>query len=204
MLSPQAIAASSYEGWVAWVDGIPIFEEVVESPRLAPLSNGHARERRPADRNVMDWSDLPHEKLRCVELYFDRALIRAQPRIRIDREAGADLRFIQFKRGSLSLPSVSGVPGGLSADELARAGYPLGQTRSGVVGYCLGYWDRRRGFTELICVKRGEPHNFRPPPRGHPCWPRPYGFGFAPAAVGLNPAAVPDLPANLKAMLRES
>ncbi len=197
MLTTKALALSSYEGWVAWVDGIPIFEKFDTAPRRIKLIPGATDgDQRAAARNCMEWPDLPHDKVQRVELYFDRAQRHLeQPRLSLMKEPGADLRFFQMKMSGVVVQTYgfkNKVPEAkLSSNELHREGYPMGQHRLGIIGYRIGYWNRRAEFAEMWEVVRGQIRT-RLPPVAHPCWPAPHGYGLAPRVVGLTEA--PPLP----------
>lgn len=158
------LAESSYEGWVAWVDGNPIFEHIEDAPGM--LTAIVAMPRRVEDRNTTSWKKLDTRRIERFELYFARAYVPDQPMIRIDREPGyPHLRFIQMKLGGI----------------VWGAGVRPG--RLGINGYRVGYWDDRRmecriwealrdgSLTELNKVK-------------NPLLPRPLGHGYSPDVLG--------------------
>jgi hypothetical protein len=164
---------SDYEGWVAYVDGSPIFEAAPFEPRLAqPVIGAHVHPYRPAGRNVIEWRDLPHERVHRVELYFCRQRYQ-QPVIRMDRQPGnVQLRFIQLKLGGLVLESGVGrdITGG-------------GPRRLGIRGYRIGYWNPATNECELFEITPRERLHLGK--RRHPCELPPRGFGLAPHVVGL-------------------
>ncbi len=190
MIVAPDIAASNYEGWVAYANGSPIFEAVEKNPYLKPLAPGVAEAIRPRDRTHVEWRDLPHPQLQAIELYAFREVYGIQPIMRIDREPGnEELRFIQMKLGALQFgPGIAG------------------QQRTGVIGYRIGYWNPVRFECDLIELTRehrkqmdpaGE---FRPegspPLKTHPCWSRPRGFGLGPHTVGLTAEQIPAEPST--------
>ncbi len=183
MLTTEALKASSYEGWVAWVDNSPIFEEVRSLPKLAQvMAGGSQPSYRRGSHNTMDWTQLPFERVQMVQLYFDRALGRKQPVIEMAREPNADVRFFQFKRGGVVVNAGMNAPAG------------HGQHRTGVQSYVMGYYDRARKFAQMWEVRRGVLQQKEHPIVGHPCWPRPHGYGLNPRVMGLKESDVPPLP----------
>jgi hypothetical protein len=189
---------SDYIGWVVYVDGTPIHEHVpyfqsADSAGGSMYAQGLNSElllpNRELGRNCLDWKMLPHHKIQRLELYFGREWSppHRQPVIRLDR-AGPDLRFIQYKKGSILINAgVSKEPHSLGE----------GQMRTGCTHYVIGYWDPIPNITEIITVGRaadplkGTIPITREAVRGHPCWPRPQGFGLGPQIVQLQPDDVP-------------
>jgi hypothetical protein len=168
-----SIAASDYEGWVAWIDDTPIFEHVEYNPKLLPLiSDASHLEFREKAHNVLEWKELPHDKLTRVELYFCRKKYPGQPAWRCDREPGLEMRFIQMKLGSITI-ATDRVHGG-------------GQHRTGVVGYRVGLWIPSRKECKLWEINRSEIIYMGEV--SDPCAPRPTGFGFAPHVIGRKTA----------------
>jgi hypothetical protein len=186
-----------YIGWVAYVDGVPIYENVPYfqasekggPDMVQPMSGSLLLPNRQISRNCLQWEMLPHEKIQRLELWFgwDHTPPHKQPVIRLDR-MGPELRFIQYKRGAI----------------VVDAGYAVesfggGQSRTGVQSYVMGYWDPVPNITEIIEVKAQRPFTGESPitrqaVRGHPCWPRPHGFGLGPQVVQLTSEDVPTLP----------
>lgn len=167
MTTPESIAASDYEGWVAWVDGSPIFERVPWNPNLLQIVTGASEQAvRFEDRNTTEWRDVPNQKIERFELYFDRAHWQNQPVIRMDREPGHHaVRFIQLKLGGLAV------------------GGNLLQRRLGLIGYRIGYWDPLRNVCEMYeYLRNGKMTKL--PIVGDPCLPRPHGHGYAPVVMG--------------------
>jgi hypothetical protein len=184
MLTTEALRASSYEGWVAWVNGQPIFEAVPLNPRLAQLAPGAATQMtRQPGRNVMDWDDVPNERIDLLEVYFDRGFRKEQPALMIAKNPGADLCFFQMKTTGMVV----------NVGVLAHAQH-RGQERTGVHGYRIGYFDRKQNFSMMWEVQRGvwQPKEY--PIVGHPCWPRPHGYGLNPTIMGLTESDVPSVP----------
>lgn len=191
---------SDYNGWVVYIDGVPIYEHVPYFQASAygglgyaqPLADSLLLPNRPTSRNCLDWKLLPHAQITRVEIYFGREWTppHNQPVIRLDR-AGPDLRFIQYKRGSI-LVNAGMVKEPHSLGE--------GQMRTGCTHYIVGYWDPVPNITELITVGRsvdpitGDVPLKREAVKGHPCWPRPNGFGLAPNIVRLQPEDIPAPP----------
>ncbi len=189
------LAPSDYIGWVAYVDGVPIYEHV---PNLQASTKGGGEMAQPVagallmpyrkiERNCMDWKQVPYDRVQRLEIYFGREWIspRNQPPIRLDRGNPA-LRFIQFKRGAIIVQAGAG------------AGFDGGgQMRSGVLSYIGGYWDPLHGRSELWEVGRTPTPNgqmLHQMTEGHPCWPRPDGFGLGPHTVRLTEADIPPIP----------
>jgi len=181
-----SLAESDYEGWVAWVDSVPIFEftrRVYGQFQVAPGL------RQPSynqpGRTCMEWKDLPKDRVQRVELFFCRerrpnGQHYKQPVAIMPRPLGrADIRFLQMKMGAVVV--------GMSGSR--------GQERTGVNGYRLGYWDPKAGTCQLHEWTRVK-HTYLGE-RGHPCWPKPLGFGLNPGTVGLTAAEVPDPPLAL-------
>lgn len=165
----NTLAESDYEGWVAWVDDVPIFEHVEYNPKLLPLvSDAKMVEYRGKANNTLEWKDLPHNKLTRVELYFAREKYPNQPVWRADREPGLEMRFIQMKMGSVVL----------ATDALQTRGVQ----RTGVVGYKIGIWVPQRQECQMWEITRSE-MNFMGKVKD-PCAPRPEGFGLSPHVIG--------------------
>lgn len=192
---------SDYIGWVVYVDAVPIYEHVPYFQSAASTGGGVYAQgladalllpNRPEARNCLDWALLPHAQITRVEVYFGREWCppHKQPTIRMDR-MGPALKFIQFKRGSIL------VNAGVTRE---RHSLGAGQIRTGCTHYIAGYWDPVPNITELITVGRnihpitGDIPMTREAVKGHPCWPRPSGFGLAPNIVRLQPEQVPAPP----------
>lgn len=189
-----AVAGTDYEGWLAWVEGQPIFEAV--PLHAQPVVSGGADVYRAESRRVMDWTKLPHMKIERLALFFLRPLYRAeqQPIWSVWRELESDVRLIQFKRRSLVLP--------------ANSDQSPGRTR--VMRYTMGTWcpsatphpECRLWDIQANPPKGAAIMQEREGPRRHPCWPLPgrgeafdplrHGFGLGPQVVGLTEAEVPD------------
>jgi len=164
-----SLAESDYEGWVAWVGDVPIFEHVEWNPKLLPLiSDAEMTEHRSKANNVLEWKNLPHEKLTRVELYFGRKGIPDQPAFRADCEPGFGMRFIQMKMGGVTI-----------ATDRSSGG---GQHRTGVVGYRMGFYVPSRKECQMWEITR-EKIIFMGKVTD-PCAPRPKGFGFGPHVIG--------------------
>jgi hypothetical protein len=185
----ESLAASGYEGWVAYVDGSPIFEARPANVSLAQLIPGAVDQVRAAARDTVEWRDLPQERVQAVELYAFHGHWGEQPILRIDREPGfPQMRFIQMKLRGLIVPTHG-----------AR-----GLERTGIAGYRIGYYNPPRAEYDLLELtpqyrsQMDPAGGFRPPGapplKGHPCWPRPHGFGLAPHTVGLTEDQVPSPP----------
>lgn len=168
MLTPESLAASDFEGWVAWIDGTPLFERVPHNPTLLGLVAG-ARETatRRADRATLEWRDVPADRVDRFELYFGREHWPDQPVIRIDREPGHHaLRFVQMKMGGLVV------------------GADVEQGRLGLVGYRVGYWDPLRRVCEMYEYRRNGTSRRTIVATTDPFAPRPAGLGLARETVG--------------------
>lgn len=178
-----SIAESGYIGWVVYVDGSPIFQAVPVNVALKQLhADAYYPERRPADRNTVDWKDLPHARIDRLELYGFHDDYTDQPLFRMDREPGADVRYCCM--------AMAGIAVGTDPYLLE------GQVRTGIAGWKLGWfnvarleydlWEvTRQGRNRLSPAGGYLPHE-GPPLAGHPCWQRPYGFGLAPFVFGLS------------------
>lgn len=203
MYTQGSLAASDYEGWVAWVGGHPVvgpdgilrawdgcsalLEAVPHNAGLAQLVRGTERVHH-AERGVIDWAELPHARVRCLELYAFRASRpgETQPLISVQAQPGRDLRWIQYKRTGIVVSAGGGV-----AD---------GQRRTGIESWTVGYWDRTVGQMQMWRIPRRGPWPSEKYPlleldgANHPCWPRPLGFGLAPHVLGLSADDVPPVP----------
>ena len=167
MWTPELIAASDYEGWVAWIDGSPIFEAVPWNPKLLQLAPGMTEQAvRFDDRQTMDWKNVPGEKVERFELYFCRQHWQGQPVLQMDRQPGHHaVRFVQLKLGGIAV------------------GANLEQSRLGLIGYRVGYWDPIRNVCEMYeYLRNGQMTKL--PIVGDPCAPRPHGHGYAPVVMG--------------------
>lgn len=204
-MSQDSIRESDYEGWVAWVDGepayvgdklvgfknaTPLFESIPHNPRLIQVASGLPdRAPRLPTRQVIDWKQLPHERVVMLELYAFRDVYSRQPVIQIQRQPGRDLRWIQYKKSGL----------------IAHAGHrdrrreiEGGQARTGITMWMIGYWDRTVGQCQIFGVpaRGGEWDRLEFDGSNHPCWPRPLGFGLSPVVLGLSGEDVPPVPAS--------
>lgn len=185
------IAETGYEGWVAWLaDGTAIFESRVPNPRLVQLMADAARSSydsavRLPGRQVMDWKELPHERIKRVAIYCFQGYYTEQPVMVIERPPGlVAMRFIQMKSRGLQIPSGAGELKD-SIDHGPRRTYAQ---------FYLGYWDPNEGTygrTVLVQVTRQARLERK---AMHPCWPRPHGFALGPHVVGLTEEQVPECP----------
>ena len=189
---------SRYIGWVVYVDGVPIYENVPHFQSsekggvdmVQPIPGSLLLPNRHIARNCLQWDMLPHAKIQRLELWFgwEHTPPHKQPIVRLDR-MGPDLRFIQYKRGAIVVDA-----------GFAEESFGGGQSRTGVQSYLVGYWDPVPNITEIIEVKAqrdcvtGEIPITRQAVRGHPCWPRPYGFGLGPKVVQLTEEDIPPAP----------
>lgn len=201
MYNQDSLKASSYEGWVAWIDGSPVinpttqgimgydgctalFERVKEDYKLQSLVyGGKTLETRVEDRQTIDWKELPHHRVRVLELYAFRDLYPNQPLIQISAQPNHDIRWIQYKRGGLVLHTHG----------------DSGQQRLGISSWVMGYWDRTAGQAELwdYPARGGKVEKKDFSGSNHPCWPRPLGFGLSPAVLGLKDSEVPQVPVEI-------
>lgn len=212
MYSPDSIRDSTYEGWVAWIDGTPVinpatngligydgvtalFERVDDNPLLSAIATelDHLAPtpKRP-DRQTVDWAQLPHARVCQLELYAFRSAYKKQPLVSITRNHNHQVRWIQYKRGGLLINSASVV--GKDKDLIEPK-----VRRTGVTAYVIGYWDMTAGEAKYWEVPASGNGGNRFPGyeyegRNHPCWPRPHGFGFNPKVLGLKPEQVPPVP----------
>ncbi len=221
MDTPESIAESSYEGWVAWVGGTairnpatmglvgwencsPIFEAVEHNPGLAQIIGG-LRDRlpMPRTRRSMDWKELPHEEVKILQLYaFRQTYGNEQPLLTLVRNVDRDTRWIQTKSRGLVLPSTH-----IAKGDARESGGVTGQARTGIISWRLGYWDRTIGQCEMVeyFADGREPQKWEFQGKGHPwggvsnpCWPRPLGFALAPHVLGLSDEDVPPVPSGFE------
>jgi hypothetical protein len=162
----MTLAESDYEGWVAYIDGVPIFEHAPRNPALLQAAgNGH--QPNIADRATLPWREVPTARVDRLELYYARGHVQSQPAIRLQRPPGADhIRFIQLKMGGIAFG-----PG------LRRP------VRLGLMGYRVGYWDPRAQRCEMWEIGRdGKVEKLRDVK--DPCAPKPVGHGYAREVLG--------------------
>ena len=141
MIIDESLVPDGYEGWVAWIDGVPIFESVPHNPKLLQLAPGMVQQLvRPEARSAMQWKRVPNQKIDRFELFYARDRIPKQPVIRFDKEPNANVRFLQMKMGGL----LGNVP-----------------LRLGLNGYRVGYWAPERkhpkggiGFCQMWEIRR--------------------------------------------------
>ena len=204
MYTQDTIKESDYEGWVAWIDGSPVinpstqgimgyenctplFENVPHNPKLASIITGvEDREVRTSDRQTIDWKNLPHGRVKVLELYAFRDIYPNQPLIQIAAQPNHDILWIQYKRGGLLIQTANN----------PHAITNTGQSRTGVSSWVMGYWDRTVGQAQIwdYPARGGKIQKKEFSGRNHPCWPTPLGFGLSPHVLGLNPEDVPALP----------
>lgn len=168
----RQIAESNYEGWVAWVDGVPIFEKSVATPKLGMANHAPGQfvlPQRAEGRNVMDWKDLPHEKIDMVDLYLARENIHwTQPCWSVPRLPDCQIAYIMLKMGGVVLHT--------------RPGATSGQERLGnASGYKMGFWIPSANECRMweITRKQITPLGVKQDPHS----PRPTGFGISHAAI---------------------
>jgi len=184
-----SIADSGYIGWVVWIDDNPIFQSVPTNFKLIqPAAGAYYPETRHPGRNVLDWKELPHERISRLEVYGLHEFYTHQPLIRLDRPPGMaeqDVRFCCLTMGGLAV--------GTSGDQ--------GQMRTGVAGWKVGWMNPVRREFDLWEITRTGRRRLNPaggylngdgaPLKGHPCWPKPAGFGIGSFVFGLTDADVP-------------
>jgi hypothetical protein len=208
LYTPASFRESSYIGWVAWVGGrplvlpdgtfggwvdtTPLLEAVPHDARLAQvIAAADERGSRGSARNVIDWKSVPHPDVHVLELYAFRDVYDAQPLVKITAPPdGHDIRWIQFKRRSIVAETA------VARRTRERSGPSSGQSRTGISSWVMGYWDRTVGQAQYwdYPARGGKIEAFEYSGRNHPCWPRPLGFGLAPAVLGLRPEQVYPLP----------
>lgn len=209
----NAIRASDYMGWVAYVEGCPIFE--AEPPYIGPLNTrgGLIVQPRPYDRTTMDWDRLPHEKVTRVELWYGREFEWiSQPLVHLICNPGDDVRFICYKQRALVQHTAATMK--RDPDDPDRlVMHTSSVERTGVTAYRIGFWDRPKSVCRmfeacanreeiLTCLLCGEAvRHCNCLPVSHPCWPRPWGFGIAPGVVGLRLDQVPSPPDDMSSIL---
>lgn len=199
MITMEGIADSGYEGWVVWInDGgstpTPIFEANPLNVNLPQIrAGGKALPQRGIERSVMDWKDLPQEKIMRAELYFYPQVYN-QPACRFDREPGnVNVRFIQYKMAGAF------VNAGVADDPRIRSEGTGGTTRAGLFGYRFGWWDMAKNISGLFEVTLEHVKDLGV--RGHPCHPRPgrfealnlkrHGWALGPHVVGITEKEIP-------------
>jgi len=188
----QSIAQSGYVGWVVWIDGAPVFQEVPVNLQLyATVYGGTTIAPRRRDRRTVDWKDLDQTKIERLELFGFHEHYTDQPLMRIDRQPGAtELRF--------ACMTMQGLAFGTSI---------VGQVRTGIGGWKIGWYNPTLKEYDMWEIKRDSRQRMNPAGspthlpnngnacKGHPCWPRPYGFGIAPYVFGIKDSEVPNPPA---------
>jgi hypothetical protein len=180
------IGTTGYIGWVVWVDNVPIFQSVPTNFGLKqPALGAYYPNTRHADRNTLDWKDLPHDRVQRLELYGFHDFYTHQPLFRMDKPADA-LDVVRY-----ACMTMGGV---------AFGGHLSGPARTGIAGWKLGWLNTRLMEYDIWKITRegrfridnngehlpegGAPH------KGHPCWPRPHGFGIGPHVFGLTESQV--------------
>jgi hypothetical protein len=58
----------------------------------------------------------------------------------------------------------------------------------------MGYYNETLKFAQMWEVKRGVVQPKEYPMVGHPCWPRPHGYGLSPVVMGLKDSDIPSVP----------
>lgn len=170
----DGLTEAGYEGWVAFVDEVPIFEEVRRPIGAHPLAAGAAGVVfREGAANCMEWRDLPHEKVHRFELYLRTADGKGRCVYRADRAEGStSLRFLQMKLGGVTAPGGAGAKSGGASPE-----------RLGTLAYRVGHWDPAVPECVLYEFFRSGWREFG---RCRDPWaPRPVGFGLNRKAFGL-------------------
>ncbi len=144
----MAIRDSGYEGWVAWLDDggplwTPVFQAVKHS-RVLPLAHGmRDLDDRPVTRTTMEWPQVPQRQIQRLEVYgLHASFPNDQPIVRLDREPGADLRFVVLNMGGTVVHA--NTDGTVSR----------GQERLGFVGWKVGVWDVRGDWCQMWDVTR--------------------------------------------------
>jgi len=188
----RSIAESGYIGWVAWIDGAPVFERVpVNFSLVQTTSTAVDKPVRRQSRNTVDWKELEHPKISRLEIYGFHEHYTQQPLFRMDRAPGAE----EVRYACMTMQGIAFGPG------------IVGQARTGIAGWKVGWYNPKRKEFDLWQITRDErirlnPHGNPdrlsedgPACKGHPCWPRPHGFGIAPWVFGLTDEQVPSPPA---------
>lgn len=186
-----SIAESGYVGWVAWVDGVPVFQQVPRNLKLPPLVYGALDiAPRAGDRQTVEWKTLDKSKIERLEIYGFHDHYTEQPLFRMDREPGA----VGVRYCCMTMQGLAFGPG------------ILGQARTGIAGWKIGWYNPQTKEYDLWEVKRDSRQRLNPSRspqylpnngnacKGHPCWPHPYGFGIAPDVFGLKEHEVPSPP----------
>lgn len=167
----EHIAASDYEGWVAYVEGSPLYQ-AVDRPKKAPpiIESMDQGIYRPEGPRTLSWKELPHAKVHRVEIWM-REESQGPLRFRLDRSPdNPHMRFILMNVGAV----VADQAGGTGQRRLP----PLRR-------YRVGYWDPRRPLAQLWIVQRGaqiEKYGACTDPFA----PRPKGWGLNRTALGLS------------------
>ena len=184
MPTSSTIAASGYEGWVAWMPSGPVFEKSDFATGLTPVATGAPADIiRRGDNRTKDWYELEANMIERLELYFAREQFSDQPAFRADREPGAsNTRFIQLKMGGIVVRTFPG--GGRDALSASRE-ITRGQERLGVSGYKVGYWVPERNECHMWQFLRNSVTDLGV--RDNPTSDPPLGFGLIARTMGVEP-----------------
>ena len=187
----RSIAETGYTGWVVYIDGSPVFQEIPKNFQIASTVYGGLEiAPRARDRRIVDWKDLDQTKIHRLEVYGFHEFYTQQPLLRVDREPGAK----ELRYACLTMQGLAFGPG------------IVGQARTGIAGWKVGWYNPTIKQYDLWEIKRdsrkrlnpaGSPKYLHPESlacKGHPCWPRPHGFGIAPYVFGLTERDVPQPP----------
>lgn len=187
----RSIAESGYVGWVVWIDGNPVFQEIPVNFKLVQSVRGALTiPTRRESRNTVDWRDLDHTKIDRLEIYGFYEHYTEQPLFRMDRAPGAT----ELRYACMTMQGIAFGPG------------IVGQARTGIAGWKAGWYNPARREFDLWEITRDHRAKLNPHGnptylpqnaaacKGHPCWPRPHGFGIAPFVFGLEEHQVPSAP----------
>lgn len=190
----RSIAESGYIGWVVWIDGAPVFERVPVNFKLVqPTATALLPQTRPESRNTVDWKQLDHARIDRLEVFGFYEHFTQQPLMRLDR--GPGMHGIRYC--CMTMQGIAFGPG------------MIGQRRTGIAGWKVGWYNPHRSEFDLWEITRKHRKRLNPewsptyrdersqPCKGHPCWPRPYGFGISPHVFGLAERDVPSSPATV-------
>ena len=176
-----SLAASTYEGWVAWVDQTasvwtPIYEVRPHNPGLiqvgADMRKPEEEAVRSRGRQTMDWRDVCRDpklmgRIQLLAVFGFYGLYDHQPLAVVQRNSPGAW-FLNYKQRGLQVHHGDGP----------------GQQRTPILWYRIGFWERELtkpmwSIVEVTPEKRGT--ITRP---GRPWDPGPEGLGLDPKLCG--------------------
>lgn len=183
-MTPEQLRAAGYQGWtVTLLDGSRLYEAKPWRPGRYQVVGGETF--RLPDRSTVEWLDVPQLRIRSLECYFDGKEVGL-----VRQEGADDMRFIQYKRGAITVEAGAG-------DTRDMAGHHPAPMRTGPQSYYIGCFSPSGQWARLFELRRGLPDPLeRMPMVAHPCWPLPHGWGLAPVVIGLRPEDIPPPPVS--------